>query len=121
MRHLTTVRGSFHGRVLAARLGAEGILVQLRGIAEGPYPIQGAVEVFVESDQLERAREVLLGDAVDDAVDEWAVIADHDQEGTSTLPGPASRRSRRLGKTAAIVALVLVAVLVVVGIVNGLR
>jgi hypothetical protein len=69
MRHLTTVQGSFHGRVVAARLGAEGILVELRGMSEGPYPLQGAVEVFVSEGQLDLAREILLADAVDAAVD----------------------------------------------------
>lgn len=69
MRHLTTAQGSFHARVLAARLGAEGILVDLRGMSEGPYPIQGAVDVFVSASQLELGREILLADAVDAAVD----------------------------------------------------
>jgi hypothetical protein len=76
MRHLTTVRGSFHGRVVAARLGTEGILVELRGMSEGPYPLQGAVEVFVSADQLELAREILLADEVDAAVDAELIEAD---------------------------------------------
>ncbi|MGD0082595.1 MAG: hypothetical protein ABSD78_05285 [Acidimicrobiales bacterium] len=67
MSHLTTVLGSFHGRVLAARLGAEGVLVVLRGATDGPYPIQGTVDVLVPADQLKFAREILLADAVDDA------------------------------------------------------
>jgi hypothetical protein len=67
MRHLTTVSGSFHARLLAARLGAEDVLVELRGLSEGPYPIQGPVDVFVEGDRLELAREILLEDEVEDA------------------------------------------------------
>jgi hypothetical protein len=63
MCYLTTVVGSFHGRVIAARLGAEGILVVLKGATEGPYPLQIAV---VPADQLKAAREILLGDAIDD-------------------------------------------------------
>ncbi|MGD0592945.1 MAG: hypothetical protein ABSB54_04600 [Acidimicrobiales bacterium] len=66
MCYLTTVVGSFHGRVLAARLGAEGVIVVLRGATDGPYPIQSAVDVLVPADQLALAREILLADAVDD-------------------------------------------------------
>jgi hypothetical protein len=67
MCYLTTVVGSFHGRVLAARLGAEGIVVVLRGVTDGPYPIQSAVDILVPAEQLSLAREILLADAVDDA------------------------------------------------------
>ncbi len=66
MQHLTTVLGTFHGRVLAARLGAEGIPVDLRGLTDGPYPLQGEVDIYVMADQIELAREILLADAVDD-------------------------------------------------------
>jgi hypothetical protein len=48
MVHLTTVASPFHGRVLAARLGAEGILTDLRGAISGTYPLPGLVEVWVE-------------------------------------------------------------------------
>jgi hypothetical protein len=67
MCYLTTVVGSFHGRVLAARLGAEGVLVMLKGTTDGPYPLPSAVDVLVPADQLKLAREILLADAVDDA------------------------------------------------------
>jgi len=67
MSYLTTVVGSFHGRVLAARLGAEGVLVMLKGTTDGPYPLPSAVDVLVPADQLKLAREILLADAVDDA------------------------------------------------------
>jgi len=43
MVHLTTVVGSFHGHVLAARLGSEGIPVELRGMSDGPYPLPANV------------------------------------------------------------------------------
>lgn len=66
MCHLTTVVGTFHGRVLAARLGAEGVAVVLRGASDGPYPIQSTVDVLVPADQLMFAREILLADSVDD-------------------------------------------------------
>jgi hypothetical protein len=75
MCYLTTVVGSFHGRVLAARLGAEGVLVVLKGTTEGPYPLPSAVDVLVPIDQLMLAREILLADAVDDAFGEMALGA----------------------------------------------
>jgi hypothetical protein len=62
--HLTTVAGAFHARVLAARLGTEGIPVELRGLSEGPYPLPGEVEVFVHASDAELAREILLADQV---------------------------------------------------------
>jgi hypothetical protein len=70
MVHLTTVMGSFHGHVLAARLGSDGIPVELRGLSDGPYPLPSSVEVYVHEAQLELARALLLGDAVDAAFDE---------------------------------------------------
>jgi hypothetical protein len=67
MVHLTTVVGSFHGRVLAARLASEGVPVQLRGSADGPYPLPTDVDVLVPEQLLGLAREILLADAVDAA------------------------------------------------------
>src|SRR3954462_3828311 len=43
--------GTFHARVVAARLGSEGIVTQLRGNVDGPYPM-GSVEVLVTPDDL---------------------------------------------------------------------
>ena len=129
MRHLTTVQGSFHGRVIAARLGAEGILVDLRGLSEGPYPLQGAVEIFVGEEQLALAREILLADEVDAAVDadlvelafrstdpagEGAVGSPPPFDGESEVP-QAPRRRRELLGTAVVVAIVVI--LIVVGVV----
>ena len=70
LSQLTTVVGSFHAHVLAARLGGEGILVELRGLSDGPYPLISEVAVLVRADQLALARELLLEDAVDAAFDE---------------------------------------------------
>jgi hypothetical protein len=60
--------GAFHARVVAARLGSEGIVTQLRGNVDGPYPM-GAVEVMVTQDDLESARELLLADEVESSFD----------------------------------------------------
>jgi hypothetical protein len=65
MVHLCTARGSFHARVIAARLGADGILAQLQGAIDGPYPLQQSVEVLVPVDELDVARELLLVDDVE--------------------------------------------------------
>ncbi len=60
--------GTFHARVVAARLGSEGIVTQLRGNVDGPYPM-GSVEVLVTQDDLEAARELLLADEVESSFD----------------------------------------------------
>ena len=63
--------GTFHARVVAARLGSEGIVTQLRGNVDGPYPM-GSVEVLVTEDDLGAARELLLADEVESSFDEAA-------------------------------------------------
>lgn len=63
MVHLTTAAGAFEARVLMARLGADGIVCQLRGAVDGPLAF-GSVDVLVEATDLSTARELLL---VDDA------------------------------------------------------
>lgn len=58
---------TFAAQLLAARLGAEGIVWQLRGF-DSVYPVQ-AVEVLVAADDLERARDVIrLAEADGDLV-----------------------------------------------------
>jgi hypothetical protein len=64
MVYLTTVSGTFHAYVVVARLGADGILTELRGDMGGTYPLGGQVEVFVESELAEQARHLLLADEV---------------------------------------------------------
>ena len=63
-----TAQGVFHARVVAARLGAEGIRTELRGNVDGPYPM-GEVQVYVAEDDLDVARELLLADEVESAFD----------------------------------------------------
>ena len=62
---LTTVGSTFEARVVMARLGADGILTQLRGARDGPYPLPGPVEVLVVADQADEARELLMADQVE--------------------------------------------------------
>jgi hypothetical protein len=68
MVHLRTVHSAFHARVIAARLGADGIVTQLRGNVDGPYPI-GDVSVWVDEDDAACAQELLLADEVESAFD----------------------------------------------------
>src|SRR5207248_1783505 len=69
MVRLATVSTTFHARVIAARLGAEGIVTDLRGNVDGIYPV-GDVHVFVSEEDLPEAQELLLADEVEAAFDE---------------------------------------------------
>jgi hypothetical protein len=57
MVRLATLPDQFSARLLAARLGAEGLLWELRG-GDGPYPV-GPVHVFVPERDLPDAQGVL--------------------------------------------------------------
>ena len=100
MVHLLTVAGAFQARVVAARLGSEGIVTSLRGAVDGPYPF-GDVRVFVDADDMELARQLLLADEVEDALTDVDVDVD---DGT----GP--RRIAGLPAWLAILAVIFVAV-----------
>ena len=64
MVHLTSATGSFHARVIAARLEAEGIAVEIRG-GSWPWPTPGDVKIYVRDEDFAIASEVLLFDRVD--------------------------------------------------------
>jgi hypothetical protein len=66
MVHVRTVTGAFHARVIAARLGAEGIVTELRGNTGTFYPF-GQVSVWVTEEDAETAAELLLADEVEAA------------------------------------------------------
>ncbi|MGH9223428.1 MAG: hypothetical protein ACRD2W_06505 [Acidimicrobiales bacterium] len=68
MVRLATVAHPFHARVIAARVGCEGIVVELRGGVDGPYPM-GDVHVYVPEIDLPIAQELLLADEVESAFD----------------------------------------------------
>ena len=65
---LTTAANPVAARILAAHLGAEGIVWELRGNVDGPYPI-GPVEVLVAQEDLAVAREVVVEQVDDDGGD----------------------------------------------------
>ncbi|HWI03034.1 MAG TPA: hypothetical protein VNT52_04295 [Acidimicrobiales bacterium] len=75
MVRLATVGTSFHARVIAARLGAEGIITDLRGNIDGLYPV-GDVHVYVDQEDLAEAQEILLVDDVESAFDESDDVAE---------------------------------------------
>jgi hypothetical protein len=64
MVHLRTVPDAWQAKVLAARLGSEGIVTHLQGGVAGPYPF-GAVSVLVEAGQADLAADLLLADEVE--------------------------------------------------------
>ena len=75
---LVPAQGTFHAKVIAARLGAEGIATQLRGSVDGPYPCFGEVTVYVAEDDLDVAAEILLVDEVEATLD--PVVHETDDE-----------------------------------------
>jgi hypothetical protein len=58
MVRLLSTLDQFEARVLAARLGAEGVLWEMRGGHDGPYPM-GPVHLYVDAEDLSRAQELL--------------------------------------------------------------
>jgi hypothetical protein len=69
MVRLVTAANAVQARIFAARLGAEGIVWQFRGSVDGPLAV-GPVEVLVDSEGYESARELLLADDVESAFTE---------------------------------------------------
>ena len=67
------VADAFTARVVAARLGSEGVVTQLRGGIDSPYPM-GDVEVLVPAEDLDLARELLLADEVEDSFEPYEVL-----------------------------------------------
>lgn len=63
MVHLATLSSSFEAQVVAARLGAEGVVWQLQGPIGGPLPLS-EVSVLVDEEDLVQAREILLLDGL---------------------------------------------------------
>lgn len=64
---LVTAASSFEAKILAARLGSEGFIWELRGNVDGPYPL-GQVTVLVPDTELDEVRALLLADEVEDAL-----------------------------------------------------
>jgi Putative prokaryotic signal transducing protein len=112
---LTTVANPMAARILAAHLGAEGIVWQLRGDVDGPYPV-GPVEVLVPADDLEVARAV-VATADADAV----TVVDHEpgeepgDDAADGIESAATYRHRRPVRTLIVVVGVVLVVLFALG------
>jgi hypothetical protein len=96
---LADLGSQFEAQVLGARLGAEGIVWQLRG-ACSVYPF-GSVELLVDAGDLDAARELLLLDEVE------AVFAESDASSEVGEP-PAPRRHQAVAWVAATAVLLAV-------------
>lgn len=110
MVRLRTAGSPFHARVIAARLGADGILTELRGNLGGPYPV-GDTSVWVPEDEAEVAAALLLADEME------AVAPDPDRAPPGTRPGAPRRRwLLRVVAGAGLAAFVLAAIAARVGL-----
>jgi hypothetical protein len=68
MVRLMTASNPMEARIIAARLGAEGIVWELRGSVDGPLAL-GPIDVLVDADGFESAKELVLADDVASSVD----------------------------------------------------
>jgi len=82
---LMVVTSAFQARVVAARLGADGIPVQLTGSVDGPYPMGTTTLWVLAADEVE-ARSLLL---IDEA--EWCL---RDAEDADQDEGEVPERAR---------------------------
>ena len=88
MVHLTTSPNPSHARVIAARLGADGVLAQLHGGSDSLHLAGSDVRVMVHEDDFELAREILLVEEVEAALESaW--------QGEATTCHRCDRRRRR--------------------------
>jgi hypothetical protein len=61
---LMTAANAMEARIIAARLGSEGIVWEFRGSVDGPLAL-GPVEVLVDVDDFESAKELMLAAGVE--------------------------------------------------------
>ncbi len=73
MVRLVTAANAVEARIIAARLGAEGIVWQFRGSVDGPLAL-GPVEVLVDADGYDDARELLLTDDIESSFHESRAV-----------------------------------------------
>jgi hypothetical protein len=71
MVRLATASSPMEARIIAARLGSEGIVWEFRGSVDGPLAM-GPVEILVDADGLESARELLLVDDLESSFSDSA-------------------------------------------------
>jgi hypothetical protein len=66
MVRLMTAANAVQARIIAARLGSEGIVWEFRGSVDGPLAV-GPVEVLVDADGFAAAKELLMVDDIESA------------------------------------------------------
>jgi hypothetical protein len=60
MVHLVSVHDEFEARLIAARLGSDGILTEIRAPLGSPYPLMGELQIYVGEGDLSLAKELLV-------------------------------------------------------------
>ena len=68
MVRLVTASNAMEARIIAAHLGSEGIVWELRGSVDGPLAI-GPVDVLVDAEDYESAKELMLAADVESSID----------------------------------------------------
>ncbi len=66
---VATAASGFEAKLMAARLGAEGVVWELRPDVDGVYPVTD-IEILVPAAEADRARDVLSGPS-DEDVESW--------------------------------------------------
>jgi hypothetical protein len=84
MVRLLTSSSPIEAKLIVARLGAEGIVWDLRGSVDGPLPL-GPIDVLVDADDFARAREMLLDDDLDAELEPTADHPAHVTTGRDVL------------------------------------
>jgi hypothetical protein len=71
MVRLTTIGDPIGARILTARLGSDGVVWEVRGGLDGPYPM-GPFHVYVDEGDFEAATDILTmaGERVDDGIND---------------------------------------------------
>lgn len=64
MVRLMTAANAIEARIIAARLGSEGIVWEFRGSVDGPLAV-GPVDVLVDVEGFETAKELLMVDEIE--------------------------------------------------------
>jgi hypothetical protein len=72
MVRLMTAANAMEARIIAARLGSEGIVWDFRGSVDGPLAV-GPVDVLVDEEGFDAAKELLLADEVESSFATHAV------------------------------------------------
>jgi hypothetical protein len=68
---VASATSGFEAKLLAARLGSEGVVWELRPDVDGVYPVSD-IEILVPADEVDRARDVLGSEAADLDAESWS-------------------------------------------------